>query len=535
MDRDMTAFRQKVGLAGTYNKPTKKDPLSQFLGQTGRGMIDAGLQAAVDPTTLLGGSGLIEDVANKGGRMAYVAAAKGMAKNNPLSRTAATLHDFVTPGGSASGAAKRTITAQQGEAGLDKYLAKKAQVKAAGNAPSLDTPRAEVHGPATMNTNAFAISKSKSGKLTPQVGFGKPHITAADAARQIAMGKKKADDDLLKNVGKPSQPLLNGGLADVADLAKKATRGTTSLMFAIPQLPGMQGHGSNIAQMAFLSDPVAALGGTGRYLASGEALPGKLRTAAQKLPGIKNLKAAQDASQARAMGTGALTETPEKDVPGFIDKIPGVKQMADYSSRTLWGYDAAMKGALNDVWMKHYLAQGLDAKTAAARAADRVGQDIVDYGDKSDLARTLAHGLPFSTFATKKPGIIARAAVRHPERVLALTRNNPDFSSDRTDPMADADQGRPLTSMYNALNNKSPGAKGGGPFPGSQLLRASAGAPANDLMGLLNSYFTYGPPAKHADGNALAGWLKLLLSQSVGNVQGGDQALNATGLNYFGK
>jgi hypothetical protein len=171
---------------------------------------------------------------------------------------------------------------------------------------------------------------------------------------------------------------------------------------------------------------------------------------------------------------------------------------------------------------------------AAARAADRVGQDIVDYGDKSDLNRALGFGLPFPTYATKKPGIIARAAVRHPERVLALTRNNPNFQSDRNEPMSDPDAGRPLASIYNALNNKSPAAKGGAPYPGAQYQRASQGALANDLLGVANPYFTYGPPAKHAEGNAALGWLKLLLSQTVGNVAGGDALLNKTGLNYFG-
>ena len=53
-------------------------------------------------------------------------------------------------------------------------------------------------------------------------------------------------------------------------------------------------------------------------------------------------------------------------------------------------------------------------------------------------------------------------------------------------------------------------------------------------LGALNPYFTYGPPAKHADGNLPLGVLKLLLSQTVGNVTGGDQLLNATGMNYFG-
>lgn len=532
-DRDMATVRQKIGLAGVYDQKTKPDPVSQFLGQAGRGMIDAGLQLGLDPTTYLGGSGLIEKGANALGRQAYVAAAKGMAKANPVSRAAATIHDFVTPGGAASGAAKRTITAQQGEAGLDKYLMKKADVNAAKNAPEA-AAAPEVAGPATINTNPHAISPNKQSRLIPQVGFGKPHIKAADAARAVAQAKKNADDALLANVGRPSAPILGGGLADVADLGKKATKGTTSLMFATPQLPGMEGHGSNILQTALMSDPGAALGGTARYLASGEPIPGAaLRGAYQKLPGVRGLVGAQDAAAARAKAAGALTETPEKD-PGFLDKIPLVNKLADYSSRTLWGYDDAIKGALNDAHTKNYLASGLDPKVARARAVDRVGQDVVDYDDKSDLTKLLSYGLPFATYATKKPGIVARAVARHPERVLALTRNNPNFSPDRDEAMSYPDQGRPLASIYNMLNNKSPGAKAQGPFPGAQYVRASAGAPVADLLGLANPYFTYGPPGKHADGDTAKGILKLLLSQTLGNVTGGDKLLNATGMNYFG-
>ena len=307
-------------------------------------------------------------------------------------------------------------------------------------------------------------------------------------------------------------------------------------MFTTPQLPGMQGHGSNILQTAFFSDPGATAAALARFAGSGEAIPvSGIRNAVQKLPVVRDLKAAQDASIGRANLSGANTVHPEDfGSGGWTKKVPVLGMAARESNRSLQAWDAATKAALSDKWTKTFERQGYTPKVAAAKAADRVAQDVVDYSDKSDLTKVLQHGFPFATYASKKPGMIARAAIRHPERVLAVTRNNPNYQSDRDQPMTDPDQGRPLASVYNALNNKSPSAKGGAPFPGAQYLRASAGAPLQDLLGALNPYFTYGPPAKHADGNLPLGVLKLLLSQTVGNVTGGDQLLNATGMNYFG-
>lgn len=563
------------------------------------GTADAAVDALLDPITILGGSGLIEQGMNRLGRAGYVGLAKGMARANPVSRAAAGVHDFVSPGGAEMGQLKRTLAATHGTAGLDKYAIIRAAAKRAPEdkaaavthdlfgeglipekphvpAPPPPPPPSTIH-PAAIK-NAVATAKKATAakvKAAAPLGVGPGFFSNPSRAEVVQglEGQRAGQARVASTLGVgpgffPKEPVhvpppppppvgeLPTEIASAlkpnprvaptsrvaqiargaADLSKRATRGTTSLMFATPQLPGMPGHGSNILQTALLSHPGAAVAGTARYLASGEPIPGEaLRGAYQRLPGVRGLVSDQNAAGARAAAAGARSENPQKIIPGFIDKIPGVKQLADYSARTLWGYDQAMGGALNDAWTKHYLAQGLTPKVAAARAAERVGQDIVDYGDRSDLNRVASHVLPFSTYAIKKPGIIARAALRHPERVLALTRNNPNYEADRNEPMSDPDAGRPLASIYNALNNKSPAAKGGAPYPGAQYQRASQGALANDLLGVANPYFTYGPPAKHAEGNAALGWLKLLLSQTVGNVAGGDALLNKTGLNYFGE
>lgn len=546
-DADLDTLRHKAGLAAVYDTKAGAGPVRQWLHQAGRGMIDAGLQMAVDPTTYLGGSGALEHGVNAAGRQAYVGLARGLQRAPEALQQA---HDFVTPGGSAMGAAKRTLTAKEGAAGLDKYLARKAQIARGEPFAAAPQPKPGARSPRRLTPDVpleadrsnAPFTRPGSSRLPNLTGVApKPKLTLAQAQeffkKQAAKSAAKPveptlseTDQILANMGKKGRPdiISQLGQTSAGKLAKRATKGTTGLMFTVPQLPGMQGHGSNILQTALLSDPASAIGGTARFLASGEALPGPLRTAAQKIPGVKQLAQGQRDAVARAVASGAATETPERDIPNLIAKIPGLGQLAKYSGRTLWDYDQAMKGSLNDSFLKQY---GGDA----ARAADRVGQDIVNYGDRSDLTRALGFGLPFATYATKKPGIIARAVARHPERVLALTRNNPNFQPDRSEPMADPDAGRPLASIYNALNNKSPSAKGGAPFPGAQYLRASAGAPLQDLLGAIgNPYFTYGPPAKHADGNALAGWLKLLLTQAVGNAPGGEAALDKTGLNYFG-
>jgi hypothetical protein len=562
MEADANRSRVLNALGSYIGKPD--------LGKNPNAVAKAVTDAWFDPTTLLGGSGLIEKGANALGRTAYIGAARGMAAENPVSKMAAGIHDFVTPGGAEMGQLKRTLAATKGRAGLDDYVTARSAAKGAANAgtdkvaavnralgappePVVKPPAApvkkphftaadmalmakkakppEVHGPATINTNAFAIPQSKTGRIRNWP------VSGDVAAPQSADPVWEYADAFKPKSG----PAPTGRVAQIAQGASKnakaLTRGVTDAMFVTPQLPLMQGHGSNILQTAAFSDPVATAAALGRYAGSGEAIPfSKVREAVQKIPFVRGLKNAQDASIARANESGANTIHPEDfgATDRWTEKIPGVGMAARESNRTLQGWDAAVKGSLNDKYTKDFLAQGYTPKVAAAKAADRVSQDVVDYSDKSDLSRALSHGLPFSTYAVKKPGIIARAALRHPERVLAVTRDNPNFDSDRDQPMDGFDQGRPLASIYNALNNKSPSAKGGAPYPGAQYQRASQGAAANDILGAVNPYFTYGPPAKHADGSLPLGVLKLLLSQTVGNVTGGDQLLNATGLNYFG-
>lgn len=598
-DKDMATYRSKIpGLAAIYNQPSK--PGKEWIGNLGRGLIDAGLMSAADLTTLLGGSGIIENLANKAGRTGYIAAARAMQGANPVARTAAGIHDFVTPGGAEMGQLKRTLAATQGRPGLDTYVHARSIAKGAANAgtdpiaalnEALGTPTQyipkppaavkkprftaaevaaanrhktapEVFGPATMPVNSPLVNPASkgviggvdetTGEFVPRTMHQVDSIPANaparirnwPGARDVTAPPVAGGAPVWEHAGafKPQQGFTGGGRTGevargISKGAKGLTRGATDLMFVTPQLPGMEGHGSNILQTALLSDPTAALGALGRFAGSGEAVPfSGLRNAVQKLPGVRGLKTAQDASIGRATASGANTIHPEDfgQQGNWLEKIPGVGMAARESNRTLQGWDAAVKGALNDKWTRTFEKEGYAPKVAAAKAADRVAQDVVDYSDKSDWNRALSHVFPFATYATKKPGIVGRAAVRHPERVLALTRNNPNYDPDRDEAPSDPDAGRPLMSIYNALNNKSAGAVAGGPFPGSQYLRASMGAPARDLAGVLNPYFTYGPPGKHAEGNVPLGILKLLLSQTVGNVTGGDQALNATGLNYFG-
>jgi hypothetical protein len=546
-------------------------------GSNPSGLVKAGTDLFFDPTTLLGGSGLIERGANALGRTAYIGAAKGMAHANPISRTAAAVHDFATPGGSAMGQLKRTLAAQQGRTGLDTYaLARSAQKGAAntgadvrqsvadalaqeGRIPTKKPP-APAPPPAAAPTKLrlrpsdFDVSPTGEIKLKPRPNPDELRGRQMNTPIQRQPAPRiRPTPDLIREPSAELPPefaaafgpqggfQIPGRAGEIGRAAsagaKRVTKGLTDLMFVSPQLPGLEGHGSNVLQTALLSDPGTAIGALGRFAGSGEALPfSKLREAVQKLPGVRGLKTAQDASVARATESGANTVHPEDfGSGGWTAKIPGVGMAARESNRGLQAWDSAVKGALNDKWTRHFEAQGYSPRMAAAKAADRVAQDVVDYSDKSDLTRFLQHGLPFATYASKKPGIIARAIIRHPERVLAMTRDNPNFDSGRDEPMTYPDQGRPLASIFNAANNRSPSTKGKTPYPGAQYQRASSGAALNDLLGLLNPYFTYGPPAKHAGGDALAGWLKLLLSQTAGNVPGGEAVLNKTGLNYFGQ
>jgi hypothetical protein len=563
------------------NRSRVLNALGSYVGQPNIGANPSGVAKAVtdawfDPTTLLGGSGLIERGANALGRTAYIGAAKGMAQANPVSRIAAGVHDFVTPGGAEMGQLRRTLAATQGRAGLDTYAVARSAAKGAANAgtdkvravnEALGTPPDYVPKPAApppkkphftaaemaaMNKRAHPpeVQGPATMKYSPGSDAGAHAIPASKPAR-IRSWPLSGDPTASAVAGSPvweyadafapkRGPVPTGRVAQLAQGASKnakaITKGTTDLMFAAPQLPLMEGHGSNVLQTSLFSDPLTALGALGRFAGSGEAIPvSAIRNAAQKLPGVRNLKAAQDASVTRANATGANTVHPEDfGSGGWLSKVPGIGMAARESNRGLQAWDAAVKGALNDKWTRTFEAQGYAPAVAKAKAAQRVGEDVVDYSDKSDLTRALSHGLPFATYASKKPGVIARAIIRHPERVLAMTRDNPNFEQGRDDPMTYPDVGRPLASVFNAANNKSPAAKGGAPYPGAQYQRASQGAALNDLLGIVNPYFTYGPPAKHAEGSLPLGIAKLLLSQTVGNITGGEQLLNATGMNYFG-
>ncbi len=456
-----------------------------------KGTVDTLIDTGLDPTTYLGGLGVFEKGANLLGRAGITGAAKGIeaaGKVSPkLGEVLGTAHDVFVPGGSQMGALKRDLILQHGgKKGQDAYAVVKSMLKA-----------------------------DPGDRSAPYRAFARGDIERVP--QKIPVRASSA----------PSGPL-----AGLAKAVKAGTRGTTEALFALPQIPGLQGHGSNVLQTGIFSHPSTALGATLRYAGSGEYLPGAARTKFQALPGIRNIVASDAARRARAAATGAIDANPHKSV-GFLDKIPGVKNLAEYSSRTLWGYDDAVKAALNDHYVKQYLKAGANPTVAKAKAAERVGQDMVDYADTSDINKGLSTFLPFATYATKKPGVVARAVARHPERVLAITRNNPDFAPNsprlsEDDPSA----GRPLTSIYNALNGRSQGSKLAEPFPGAQYVRSAAGAPLRDLAIALGSgYMGYRHDPKQVD------WRKLLATQALGNLPAGagDAILDATGLNYFGR
>lgn len=579
------------------------------MGENMPGLGKAAVDAWFDPTSLLGGSGLIEKGANALGRAGFIGASKVAEKAPLLSRAM----DYVSPGGSKMGALKRGLAATENGAGLDKFTLIRSIAKRAENAgtdvrtaltdvfgtppkpkpnyrpveQTVTVPQAKPHfravtktvvdkpqkphyvvgqktvGPESVEPGPAPFGPNPAETLTSQPTFTKVpkpgverDVTKFVRARrdpQYATKTKFVKGDPLPlphdwrndmlgafKGNKPGEPNFLG------DLSKKLTKGTTSAMFISPQLPLMEGHGSNVLQTALLSDPVAASKALAGFAARGDAIPfSKLREAYQKLPGVRDLVADSEKKLSAAKEAGAVAGNPDfGQGESFFDKIPGVGMMARESERGLSTWDNAAKSSLYDHWNKKYLADGHSPAMASAKATERVGQDVVDYGDLSDATKGLKHVLPFATYASKKPGIVARAILRHPERVLAAERDNPNFDQERDEKMEGFDSGRPLSSIFNAMNNKAPGSKAAPSAPGSQYARASAGDPARDLLSALGAhYFTYGDPAKHGD-EPWQGWAKLLLSQTAGNLPGvgsnpipGQQdntLLKKLGLDYFG-
>ena len=199
---------------------------------------------------------------------------------------------------------------------------------------------------------------------------------------------------------------------------------------------------------------------------------------------------------------------------GWTGRIPILGEIYKASNHTLWTFDDAAKATRFQKLLTRYQRAGMAEPDAAAKAANDVGAEMVNYGERSPLTETLAYLLPFATWRTKMPGAIARATLKHPERPLALSRIAPELTGDEQQgPPGSGKVGKaytPAADAYRALDNPAEYARAAAGWPLQMALSIAQGA-----GGQGNNYWTYykNPDARYA------------LNETVGSFPGGDYLL----------
>jgi hypothetical protein len=137
------------------------------------------------------------------------------------------------------------------------------------------------------------------------------------------------------------------------------------------------------------------------------------------------------------------------------------------SGDVLWKFDDEVKAQR----FQHLVDGGMDPN----RAGLRVGGELVDYENKSPIAKGVRPVAPFSTWRTKAPLAVARSMVENPGKASALNALFPAVTggSQGTSP----DTGNPYTSHlptaeFNGATSSSAGALkyiGGGLGTGARL------------------------------------------------------------------
>lgn len=209
---------------------------------------------------------------------------------------------------------------------------------------------------------------------------------------------------------------------------------------------------------------------------------------------------------------------------GWIGKVPLVGDIYRLSSHVLWTFDDAAKATRFQRIMDAGLKEGLKHDTAAYRAANQVGAELIDYSNRSPFTKALGYIAPFATFRTKIPGAVARTAVRYPERLAIANRVAPGVvGEDQQTPNGmTAHVANPITDSFQMVQDPA------------RYARATAGLPANMLLskigelgaqpGRENNYMT---DNKKPD-------LKFVLNQLAGSFPFGlPQLLDALGQNEF--
>ncbi len=372
-------------------------------------------------------------------------------------------------------------------------------------------------------------------------GYREPTVVDTGRTRQSFEGVPNYIRQSFQRESKSNHPamLAARGVKAIADAPKYG-------FFGVPFR-----HMANIATMGALADPRATALATGRFaLAHPEAtgavaggvggyaedgLPGAAIGAAAGALGGRGIKmtglskqAAESQERAVQSATkgGAIDFNPDEQIPGPIRNLPGISQLYGASNRFLWGYDEAVKAARYDSLVKRGVAPHA--------AAQRVSEDLMNYGDKSVLTKGLSYAAPFAGYRSKLPGVIARAVARNPERPLMANRMAPALAGE-DQPADDGGMVRsylPLAEILRATQHPA------------EYARATLSAPYKDAVAAIgDATMRSKEDQRVGSGRWMLGWNQdqrryntipeVLPTQAIGSIPGADELLAALHWNPY--
>ena len=357
----------KTNIDPTTGKPV---PLS-WAGQAALDMVVNPLSLLGMPikgmTTLARAGEQVEKYALPAAVKAGQAVAKVPGVGKPLTDAAARAHNFL----GVHSEAKRALAAQHGPEWLQQYATARARKMAADayNAAHPEAPAAP--------------------KIAP------------DILQKMQGREGPFEASPLTQVGRVPADVLTAGL------------------FAVPF-----GHTANIGALSALADPLAGAIALGRgtvnnaaWLArKGEtdaAREARLADAARH-GAVGSHRTEEDNILTGALGKAATALSGAGPAGQALALIPkGLRALYRASGKTLWKFDDEVKAQR----YQHLVDGGMDPDMAGLR----VGGELVDYENKSPVARNIRPLAPFSTWRTKAPLAVARNAFENPGRVSFLS------------------------------------------------------------------------------------------------------------------
>lgn len=517
-------FGQFVMMAKNYSK----------FPHVSQGLFDAVLDTAVDPTTYLGGSGLLERAYTK----ASPRAASMLARMKPSE-----LFDYMTFQGSAV-------------RGIHSVLSPKKAVGMVARAKLEDRRLA-----------SSIVNSAQHKKFQAAIEAGQAGDRSGDAYKVLQAKREAAVQRVLHGAGltkaeraavlphvsnffQPGNELSvlgDTGKKALGFLTKKPIQLSNFTMFSVPF-----GHMANITSLGLVRDPVAAI------TTLGKTLHGVVSPTARE---------ANKAAVIAAEKAGYAATIPEKELPPFIEgmmnlvHIPGRpdlswKKLYDMSQKTLWPFDTLMRGDMTPRSVQKYLKEGYNKSTAAAMASEDINKSLVEYGQKSPFIKDLGYFFRFPAFRAGILGAVARAMIQHPERFAIADRltqgqftggqvgayNKQGTSSPGQFYLPPADVGRAMNLSQPAGSSHS----STGPdqflrsslFPGidtilslgnvpAPLATAEKGAGNKNIKSGSSHFFSYG---RYGDSEAQP---LEVLPQELLSFPGSNQVFSSLGLNYF--